>query len=200
GKAVPALGYELVRSPAVTWRAATLEAIATLPAGTSATAESVVASLQWRSPRRGGEFRDEVARWTLREAEQLGLTGGGAIAAYGRQLLVRDRAGATATLTALLPEPVDHVLVQADLTAIAPGPLTRELAREPGLAADIESRGQATVYRFTESSVRRALDAGRTASDLHDLLARHSRTPVPQPLSYLIDDMARRHGRIRVGT
>src|SRR5207237_9543482 len=32
------------------------------------------------------------------------------------------------------------------------------------------------------------------------LLARHSRTPVPQPLSYLIDDMARRHGRIRVGT
>ena len=28
---------------------------------------------------------------------------------------------------------------------------------------------------------------------------RHSRTPVPQPLSYLVEDVARRHGRVRVG-
>ena len=48
--------------------------------------------------------------------------------------------------------------------------------------------------------MRRALDAGRTAADLHTLLATHSRTPVPQPLTYLVDDLARRHGRIRVGT
>jgi hypothetical protein len=47
--------------------------------------------------------------------------------------------------------------------------------------------------------VRRALDAGRSASDLHAFLAAHSRTPVPQPLAYLIDDMARRHGHLRIG-
>jgi hypothetical protein len=47
--------------------------------------------------------------------------------------------------------------------------------------------------------VRRALDSGRTAADLHAFLAAHSRTPVPQPLAYLIDDVARRHGVLRVG-
>jgi hypothetical protein len=99
----------------------------------------------------------------------------------------------------LLPQPLDHVLLQADLTAVAPGPLESDLARELGLVADIESTGGATVFRFTDASIRRALDAGRSASDLHALLAARSRTPVPQPLSYLIDDVARRHGRIRIG-
>ena len=32
----------------------------------------------------------------------------------------------------LLPEPVDHVLLQADLTAVAPGPLEQDLARHLG--------------------------------------------------------------------
>ncbi|MYR47350.1 helicase-associated domain-containing protein, partial [Streptomyces sp. SID5910] len=114
-----------------------------------------------------------------------------------------ERAAATATaarlLAPLLPEPLDHVLLQADLTAVAPGPLERPLADTLGVLADVESRGGATVYRFTPGSVRRALDAGRTAADLHAFLARHSRTPVPQPLTYLIDDVARRHGQLRVG-
>ena len=67
------------------------------------------------------------------------------------------------------------------------------------MAADIESTGGATVFRFTDASVRRALDAGRSAADLHAMLAARSRTPVPQPLTYLIDDVARRHGRLRIG-
>ncbi|MEU3983062.1 helicase C-terminal domain-containing protein [Streptomyces sp. NPDC026672] len=102
-------------------------------------------------------------------------------------------------LAPLLPEPLDHVLLQADLTAVAPGPLERPLADVLGVLADVESKGGATVYRFTPASVRRALDAGRSASDLHAFLTAHSRTPVPQPLAYLIDDVARRHGRLRVG-
>ncbi|MFJ4472991.1 helicase-associated domain-containing protein [Streptomyces sp. NPDC089424] len=110
-------------------------------------------------------------------------------------------ASATAArlLAPLLPEPLDHVLLQADLTAVAPGPLQRHLADTLGVLADVESKGGATVYRFTPASVRRALDAGRAASDLHAFLTEHSRTPVPQPLAYLIDDVARRHGHLRVG-
>ncbi|MPY46861.1 DNA-binding protein, partial [Streptomyces phyllanthi] len=102
-------------------------------------------------------------------------------------------------LAPLLPEPLDHVLLQADLTAVAPGPLRRPLADTLDVLADVESKGGATVYRFTPASVRRALDAGRSASDLHAFLSAHSRTPVPQPLAYLIDDVARRHGHLRVG-
>jgi hypothetical protein len=47
--------------------------------------------------------------------------------------------------------------------------------------------------------VRRALDAGRTAAELHELLSTRSATPVPQGLTYLVDDVARRHGRLRGG-
>ncbi|WP_128381145.1 helicase-associated domain-containing protein [Streptomyces cavernae] len=108
-------------------------------------------------------------------------------------------AAAARLLAPLLPEPLDHVLLQADLTAVAPGPLQRPLADMLGVLADVESKGGATVYRFTPGSVRRALDAGRSASDLHAFLAAHSRTPIPQPLAYLIDDVARKHGHLRVG-
>ena len=99
----------------------------------------------------------------------------------------------------LLPEPVDHVLAQPDLSLIAPGPLVAELADTLAVVADVESSGGATVFRVSESSVRRALDAGWSATDLHDFFARASRTPVPQALDYLIDDVARQHGRLRVG-
>ncbi len=91
------------------------------------------------------------------------------------------------------------MLIQADLTIVAPGPLVASVARSLRLLADVESRGHATVYRISESSVRRALDAGWDAEAIHELLSRISRTPVPQPLTYLVDDVARRYGAVRVG-
>ncbi|TXS16286.1 DNA-binding protein, partial [Streptomyces sp. adm13(2018)] len=116
----------------------------------------------------------------------------------GVELSVAAERAAT-LLAPLLPEAVDHVLLQADLTAVAPGPLRRPLSDALAVLADVESKGGATVYRFTPGSVRRALDSGQTATDLHEFLKAHSRTPVPQPLSYLVDDVARRHGHLRVG-
>ena len=150
------------------------------------------------APRRGGRLRDELVAWTLAEATVLGVVALDALATPGRALLA-DPGSAAVALRAVLPEPVDHVLLQADLTAVAPGPLEASLARELGLLADVESAGGATVYRFTETSVRRALDAGRSAADVHELLAARSATPVPQALTYLVDDVARRHGRLRGG-
>jgi hypothetical protein len=128
----------------------------------------------------------------------LGVVALDALSRPGRALLT-DPDGIVDALRAALPEPVDHVLLQADLTAVAPGPLVPELARELDLMAEVESAGGATVYRFTEATVRRALDAGRSATDLHELLQRRSATPVPQGLTYLVDDVARRHGRLRGG-
>ncbi|NEA27278.1 helicase-associated domain-containing protein, partial [Actinomadura bangladeshensis] len=133
----------------------------------------------------------------LREAAALGLTGFGELVPFARDLLAGD--DPEPALEKYLPAPVDEILIQADLTAIAPGPLVTDLARELALTADVESTGGATVYRFTPESVRRALDAGRSAADITDLLTRHSATPLPQPLTYLIDDVARRHGHLRVG-
>jgi Helicase conserved C-terminal domain len=99
----------------------------------------------------------------------------------------------------VLPAPIDHFLLQADLTVIVPGPLERDLAEQLASVATVESAGAAMVYRISEASIRRALDTGRTAGELHALFNRHSKTPVPQGLTYLIDDVARRHGQLRVG-
>jgi hypothetical protein len=133
---------------------------------------------------------------TVAEAGGAGAAG----ARPGEVDAVAAASSAAALLAPLLPEPLDHFLLQADLTAVAPGPLLRELARTLSAAAEVESTGGATVYRFTPGSVRRALDAGSSAAELQTFLAERSRTPVPQPLSYLIDDVARRYGRLRAGT
>ncbi|CAL9457918.1 hypothetical protein SUDANB58_02587 [Streptomyces sp. enrichment culture] len=255
-RALSALGPGLDRSAAPEVRLRVLTLLARLPEGAAPDTESVLARLHWERPqRREEDLRTRLARWTLSEAELLGVTGRGALSAPGRALIgappgttgaghgaaggpsgetagepsgpgdklpVHHRAqpapapeplpqpvspaeqaartaAAARVLAPLLPEPLDHVLLQADLTAVAPGPLERPLADMLDLCADVESKGGATVYRFTPGSVRRALDSGRTAADLHAFLAEHSRTPVPQPLAYLIDDVARRHGHLRVG-
>ncbi|MER5295500.1 helicase C-terminal domain-containing protein [Streptomyces pharetrae] len=248
-RTLSALGPGLDRSAAPEVRHRVLGLLAALPEGAAPDAESVLARLHWERPSRGGreteeDLRARLARWTLTEAELLGVTGRGALSGHGRALLGAPApahapehppapepegpgdklpvhhhrhaapappgtltpaeqavatAAATRLLAPLLPEPLDHVLLQADLTAVAPGPLHRPLAETLDVLAEVESKGGATVYRFTPASVRRALDAGRSAADLHTFLAEHSRTPVPQPLAYLIDDVARRHGHLRVG-
>ena len=212
-KVVAALGPDVERWVAAQVRVELLRLLASVPPGTVLPAERLDLALAWARPRQSWGLRSALVGWTLREAELLGVTGAGALSSAGRALAATPavsgdesrRAAAWADAVAdaldpLLPRPVDHVLLQADLTAVAPGPLVPSLARALAMAADVESTGGATVYRFTPASVRRALDAGQTADDLHTLLATHSRTPVPQPLTYLVDDLARRHGRIRVGT
>jgi len=175
--------------------------LADLPAGSGIhRSDELAAVLAWRAPLRGGRRRDEIVNWTVQEATVLGVLALGAMSSAGRALLHDSASAAAAVVESVLPEPVDHVLVQADRTVVAPGPLEPELAREIGLVADVESAGGATVYRVTEDTVRRALDGGRSAADLHELFRIRSRTPVPQSLSYLVDDVARRHGRLRGGT
>lgn len=198
GRTLSALGPDLDRSAAPEVRRRVLDLVGELPEGGVPDPEAVLERLAWERPARGaGDLRARLARWVLHEAEVLGVTGRGALSAFGRALL--ERGDAAGLLAPLLPEPVDHVLLQADLTAVAPGPLLRPLAEMLAVLAEVESKGGATVYRFTPGSVRRALDSGQAASDLHAFLAEHSRTPVPQPLAYLIDDVARRHGHLRVG-
>ncbi len=197
---VNALTPEAERLVAPDIRRWVLHDLASLGPATAASVESLVHRHEWRRPRRGGRGRDDLVRSTLHEANAIGICARGAISAAGRLILDGAHDDAVRTLSKLLPDPVDHVLLQADLTAVAPGPLRDDLARSLALLADIESSGGATVYRFSERSVRRALDAGRSASECQSFLAGVSSTPVPQPLSYLIDDVARRHGLLRVGT
>jgi hypothetical protein len=200
GKPRNALDPELSARHAPETRTMTLAALADLGPGrvlaSGTGAASVVARVAWQRPRRPPSRADQVVS-ALDEAGHLGITALGGLSSHGRLLLGGD--DPAAALGALLPDEVDHVLIQTDLTAVAPGPLVRDRARDLHLMADVESRGQATVYRFTPASVRRAFDAGWAAHEVHAFLAQVSRTPVPQPLTYLVDDAARTFGTIRVG-
>lgn len=200
GRVRNVLGPGLVRPAAPQARRDVLTEMGAAEAGLAPTEGSLAARLDWRRPRRQSPVYTELVSAAVTEAAALGLTGMGALAEHTRPLLAGDEETAARVLSAELPQPLDYVLVQGDLTAVAPGPLVTELARELALTADVESTGGATVYRFTEDSVRRALDAGRGVADITGLLERHSRTPLPQALRYLVSDVGRRHGRLRTGS
>ena len=199
-KPVNALSPDLARGWLVELRSDVLAELANLSEDHALAAGTGLASLvermRWRRPRRSAIRLAQVAP-TVNEAALLGITGLDGVSTFGRALVAGD--DPAKTLDDLLPAPVDHVLLQADLTAIAPGPLEQELARKLALVADVESRGGATVYRFAASSVRRAFDAGWSATEVHEFVSSTSRTPVPQSLTYLVDDVSRRFGTLRAG-
>jgi hypothetical protein len=195
-KNVAALGPELDRVNAARVRALTLELLRENQ-GIAPEWNSFKEVLSWRAPvRRNSSLQDELAEWTLREAEWLGITGQGSLSKFGSQFLNGDD---LSSINEDLPKTVDHILIQSDNTAIAPGPLEHEISQALAMMAEIESRGGATVYRFTESTIRRALDHGKTGDEIKIFLVKTSKTPMPQPLEYLIADVAKKHGKLRVG-
>jgi len=131
----------------------------------------------------------------LSECTGLGVTGAGALSAAGRAVLeggdvaaaVGDGLGVARTTARLL----------ADLTAVVLGDPSADLAAALDRVADRENRSTATVWRFSPASVRRAMDAGADADTLLGELKALGEGDVPQPLEYLLRDVARRHGRVR---
>jgi hypothetical protein len=211
---INALAPDAERAGSPQARREVLGALAELEPGAAPGLDDLLALLAWQAPRRA-RGREAVHTDAYSGAALLGVTGLGAITSYARVLLADAgpddtdplglhpedaHADAVRALDLLLPAPVDHILLQADLTVIVPGPPEPELAGELDVLADPESAGGANVFRVTPASVRRALDIGYQAADLHELFRRRSRTPVPQTLTYLIDDAARRHGGLRSGS
>ena len=202
---INALSSEAERAGAPRARREVLCGLADLVPGSAPSMEEVLGLLSWQAPRRAPGL-EAAHRDALTGAAQLGMTALGALTSYARLALepadadplgAEPRSDAVRTLDALLPVPVDHVLVQADLSVVVPGPPEPELAAELDIVAEQES---ASVHRVTSASVRRALDFGYSAHDLRSLFERRSRTPVPQTLTYMIDDAARKHGGLRTGS
>lgn len=202
-----ALDPELARPWVPRLRRTVLDVLADLPPGTAPDADAVHALLRWRTPRSVPPRAAVDA--VLDEAGRLGVLGAGALSAAGRALLAEDAAldggdpatapDPAAALAADLPAAVDEVLLQGDLTGVVPGRPSAELEELLETAARVESRGGAVTVRFTTETVRRALDAGASADELLARLGTASRGRVPQPLEYLVRDVARRHGLLRAG-
>jgi antitoxin (DNA-binding transcriptional repressor) of toxin-antitoxin stability system len=196
---ITVLGPDAERGTIPALRREVLDTLAALPPGAAPRSRSeVLARLAWQAPRRA-PGQQPLADAVLAEADLIGLTAAGGLTGYSRTLLSGSRAVAEQVLASAMPAPVDHFLVQPDLTIVVPGPPSVDLAAHLTLTADLESTGGASVYRVTESSIRRGLDAGRSGADIAAMIASRSRTPVPQALQYLIDDLSRRHGALRSG-
>jgi Helicase conserved C-terminal domain len=201
-KPIPPLLDRLPELEVLPRRQAVLSYLAGLAPGIAVERSGAAARLAWIQPALwlgGPALPSTLIGWGFEEPDLLGLTALGALSSAGRCLVVGDREGVLAALGAFSPPVTSEVVLQADLTAVASGELASDLRRELDLLADVESAGAATVYRFSETSLRRGFDAGRSAEELLAWLGERAPKGIPQPLRYLIEDLARRFGRARVG-
>lgn len=200
GKALPALAGAPPCGGCVQARHGLLTAASQLPADKGAAdSADLGALLGWLRPLADELPQDATPFATLiREAELLGALALGAASPIGIALLADDSEALTDACRRLLPAAGVTARFGSDLTAVVAGTPSARLLALLDSVADRESSGTASVWRFSPRSVRRALDAGLTPDALAADLAAIAVETLPQPLSYLIHDTARGHGRIRV--
>jgi hypothetical protein len=202
GRLTPALAVRSADPDAAVRRRLVLEALARLPAGRSpASLSQVVGHVVWGAPLvfAGAPVEPATLEALLEELALLGLGSGAALVEAGRCVARGDLDGARRAVEQHAPALGSEFVVQADLTAVAPGELEGRVRRELELLADVESRGGATVWRFTEASLRRGFDAGRSAEEILSFLEAHASRGLPQALAYLVSDVGRRFGVLRLG-
>jgi hypothetical protein len=198
GRPVPALRPR-PHAGAVEARQALLQSWATVPGGRAVAAEHLAAHALWHRPLLYlPEGEESPFATVLEEAALLGLAAASALTPLGRALAAGRRNELQVGLAAVLPAAGEVALFGADLTAVVAGVPAPAVSRLLDAVADREGSGGATVWRFTPGSVRRALDEGRTADDLVAGLTALATTQLPQPVEYLVRDVARDHGHIRV--
>ncbi|MGH3663292.1 MAG: helicase-associated domain-containing protein, partial [Micromonosporaceae bacterium] len=182
-------------------RRSLLLAAASLPEGSAADPRHVSELAAWRQPMLFHAMEEgpllSLALW--REAALLGVVGHDAVTELGRALLSGDAEQLKGVAHSLLPASETVARFQADLSAVVTGTPSVELADLLDGAADRESHDAAVTWRFSYQSVRRGYDAGATSDQLLAALrACAVDGTLPQPLEYLVRDVARRHGTIRV--
>ena len=191
------------RPPLAEHRRTVLSTFTLPPPGIGLSAEQMRDDFFFTHPIAASLLPEVTVDALLAEARWIGLLALDAAGASTATSLLRALLDATADPLAVAaevtPGTVERLIPQGDMTILAPGPLPRALQTELDLLGDLESAGLASVYRVTDASVRRALDAGRTAAELRSWLADHTLGEVPQSINYLIDDVARRHGTLRGG-
>jgi Helicase conserved C-terminal domain len=194
------LGQEAYAPAAAGLRMTVLRLVAEAEPGMVLDLDQLADVTTWHRPRlnQGLLTARQLVQWIWRESSWLGLVALDAVSSFAR-IPLRPGQPMPTELTALFPAAVTRFVIQTDLTAVTSGPLEHDVAAELRMLADQESRGGGGVYRFSASSLRRAFDMGWSAADVQLWLERHSTTEVPQPLRYLVGDVARRHGSIRVG-
>ena len=160
-----------------------------------------VDQLLFHAPLEASGFSPRLIQAVVDEAQFVGALAGTLQLAQSSPLLaLLGSEDVAAAAKQLVPASVDTLIAQGDMTMLAPGPLEPDMASFLERIAALESPGLASVWRVTEASVRRGLDGGLTAEEVHAWLDRHVMGEVPQAIAFLVDDIARTHGAIRAGS
>ncbi|QAV70067.1 hypothetical protein ESZ53_06225 [Salinibacterium sp. UTAS2018] len=154
--------------------------------------------VRWLFPAGVDAMLQRLRRYA-RDARLLGVTAEQLPSSAGIALLTRSPAEAAAVMAESFPNEVHQVYVQPDLTVISPGPLAPQLDARLRVIADVETRALASTYRISRSSLHHAMTLGETLEGMRSFLAEISLTGVPQPVDYLLNEAAARHGLVRVG-
>jgi len=155
----------------------------------------------WRlRPSLAAKTPTQAVAGVLAEAEALGLRADGQSTSAAVALASDAPADAlTTALTGVLPAPVSMLIIQADMTVLAPGLLAPDDEAMLRAIADVESTGMASVWRISPESLKRAAAAGETADRVRGFLAGMA-PEIPQGLDYLINDAFRSSGALTAGT
>lgn len=198
---VPALIEHETVAAAFAGRQVVIEMISAIPAGEAFDPDQLCTAVVWRSPNLWGAGEpppEDLVEWTFAEAELLGLTAMNAPSPTLTALASDDTDRLEASAAELLGNDQQQFVLQSDLTAVALGPLDPGVAGRLNDLADRESDSSVPQYRFSESSLRRGLDRGWSAETITAFLSDHALSGLPQPLAYLLADVDRRYGSVKV--
>ncbi|MFM6963639.1 MAG: helicase-associated domain-containing protein [Micrococcales bacterium] len=131
-------------------------------------------------------------------AEAIGLTAEGAATSWFETLMSQGVAKAAAQMAAGLPQTESRLIVQADLSLIAPNPLPTSVEVELRSFVETEKIGLASLYRLSQISVSSGLESGLTVDSIRTLLINLSGKSLPQPVEYLLSDAERKFSKIRI--
>ncbi len=179
------------------WRASLTPAILDALTERADWADALTAYLQWLFPV-DPEVVLSQSTVALTQADALGLRVNGSRTTVGAEIALGNLPAATARVSALLPSYIEKVMVQSDLTIVAPGPLRPEIESKLRRIATVESRSIASTYRLSAPLISRAMDHGLSATEIEGFLGDISSTGIPQPVAYLISDVGTKHASIRV--
>jgi hypothetical protein len=198
GKPIPAAGRRAADSEALTLRWAVIAAVGAHPDGASLTSPEILGRLMsWQLPTKISQSEPSLPTiWA--EAHELGVLTQGALTPIGRALLDADPVALQAIAAGMLAPAATLGRFGSDLTVMVAGAPSAAVSALLDSCADRESRGAAVLWRFSPASVRRALDEGSSAEQLLHALRGIAETDLPQPLTYLIGDVQRRHGSLTV--
>lgn len=182
-----------------------LAALRGLVAGVLTVADSTDhASALWRiRPAVASVTAQDDLDQALVEAVTLGLVADGAASSAAHVLAELDDTSDAGTnedlltdqLSKILPAPVSMLIIQGDMTILAPGLLDTQTELMLRQFAEVESTGMASVWRVTRQSMERAVDAGLDSSDILGFLSGMA-PEIPQTLTYLVEDTVRTHHRV----